>query len=275
MDMEGHASPHWRVAHRSEMYMSDNPLKLNDIIEGVREVGIRLAEALRPIAEGFGGAIKAIQEFTRKVQLLKDAGFLPHVTMPMHLIAECGDDPTILSRSIENYYRENWPAIEAAMTSKLAAYHVDEEAKTVFGEALKLHNLGFYRAVVRLLFPEIERVVRNDKLLSSYAMEKGLSPAATLKEAAGQLGLSETEPGGFLSLEFFSRLVDHLYVRVEDAATVSRMEGDPVPNRHAAIHGRVIYRTFQNSLNTVFMADYIFQVVSAIQDRTLQTLNAD
>jgi hypothetical protein len=248
--------------------MADNPVQLNDLIEGLREVGSRLAEALRPVVEGFGGAVKAIQEFARKMKLLKDAGFLPHVTMPMHLIAECGDDPAKLSGSIENYYRENWPAIEAAMGSKLAAYHVDVEAKTVFREALQLHGLGFYQAVVRLLFPEIERVVRNDKLLSSYAAAKNISPVAALQQAAGELGLSEIEPGGFLSLEFFTRLTDHLYVRVEDSATVSRMKGDPIPNRHAAIHGRVIYRTFQNSLNTVFMADYIFQVVSAIRDRT-------
>jgi|SRR5579885_2575863 len=229
-----------RRTPRSEVkpsFMADDPVKLNDLIEGLREVGSRLAEALRPVVEGFGEAVKAIQEFARKTKLLKDAGFLPHVTMPRHLIAECGDDPAKLSGLIENYYRENWPAIEVAMSLKLAVYHVDEEAKTVFLEALQLHGQGFYRAVVRLLFPEIERVVRNDKLLRSYAAAKNISPAAALKQAAGALGPSETEPGGFLSLEFFTRLTDHLYVRVEDSATVSRMTSDPIPNRHAAIRG--------------------------------------
>ena len=40
-----------------------------------------------------------------------------------------------------------------------------------------------------------------------------------------------------------------------------RLEQDPVPNRHAAMHGYVVYSSQQNSLNAIFMADYILGVV--------------
>jgi len=46
---------------------------------------------------------------------------------------------------------------------------------------------------------------------------------------------------------------------------LARMEADPVPNRHAALHGIIVYRSFKNSLNAIFMTDYIFQVVDAVK----------
>ena len=45
------------------------------------------------------------------------------------------------------------------------------------------------------------------------------------------------------------------------------MEADAVPNRHAAVHGLVVYRSFKNSLNTLFMTDYVFQIVNAVKKR--------
>ena len=42
-------------------------------------------------------------------------------------------------------------------------------------------------------------------------------------------------------------------------------EQDPIPNRHAALHGLVIYSSMQNSLNSIFMTEFIFQVISALK----------
>ncbi len=47
---------------------------------------------------------------------------------------------------------------------------------------------------------------------------------------------------------------------------MERFAQDPVPNRHAAVHGLVSYSSMQNSLNTIFMADYIFQVISFLKN---------
>ncbi|MCY4138623.1 MAG: hypothetical protein OXF56_10200 [Rhodobacteraceae bacterium] len=38
-----------------------------------------------------------------------------------------------------------------------------------------------------------------------------------------------------------------------------------MPNRHAAVHGLVVYSSMQNSLNAIFMADYIFQPIGVLK----------
>jgi hypothetical protein len=78
--------------------------------------------------------------------------------------------------------------------------------------------------------------------------------------------MSEIEPRGYFGLALFTRLTEHLYVHIGDSKTkLARMALDPVPNRHAAIHGLVVYSSFKNSLNTLFMTDYIFQVIDALK----------
>jgi hypothetical protein len=50
-----------------------------------------------------------------------------------------------------------------------------------------------------------------------------------------------------------------------DGKNRAKLESDPVPNRHAAIHGMIVYNSVWHSLNVIFMTDYAFQVVSAIK----------
>jgi len=69
----------------------------------------------------------------------------------------------------------------------------------------------------------------------------------------------------YLGMTLFIRLTEHLYAQVQTEEERKRMEADPVPNRHAAAHGLVSYRTAQNALNTIFMTDFIFQVVTAVR----------
>jgi hypothetical protein len=38
-----------------------------------------------------------------------------------------------------------------------------------------------------------------------------------------------------------------------------------VPNRHAAIHGLIVYNSFWHSLNAIFIADYAFQIIAAVK----------
>ena len=39
---------------------------------------------------------------------------------------------------------------------------------------------------------------------------------------------------------------------------------DPVPNRHAALHGRVSYASEKSSLNMLIMTDFIFDAISKV-----------
>jgi hypothetical protein len=50
-----------------------------------------------------------------------------------------------------------------------------------------------------------------------------------------------------------------------DEKNRAKLESDPVPNRHAAIHGLIVYNSFWHSLNVIFMTDYAFQVVTALK----------
>jgi hypothetical protein len=129
------------------------------------------------------------------------------------------------------------------------------------------HRIGHFRSVVRLLFPEIERIAGT---LTDFAKAK--KPDKVLQELAGELSLSDIEPHGYSGFALFQRLVDHLYVPVYTAEERQRMEADHVPNRHAALHGVVIYRSFKNSLNTLIMTDYVFQVADVVRRSASQVM---
>jgi hypothetical protein len=236
------------------------------------EFNERLTRAFAPFAGQFAEFIKRFAAIERQSRLLDQAGFLPHVTTPLHLIEECAGDAARLSDLMERYYRDNWPEIRGMLIARVEGYAVDDEAKQAFREALTAHGHGHYRLVCRGLFPEVERIARIelcDGALQNvtHAAEKPKQATRFLQEIAGELGLSETEPQGYFALGLFRRLTDHLYVRVEDEAQRKRMEADAVPNRHAAVHGLVVYRSFKNSLNTLFMTDYVFQIVNAVKKR--------
>ena len=53
-------------------------------------------------------------------------------------------------------------------------------------------------------------------------------------------------------------LIFGLFTDVKSEKHRECLKQNPVPNRHAAIHGLVAYSSQQNSLNMIFLADYIF-----------------
>jgi hypothetical protein len=199
---------------------------------------------------------------------LDEVGFLPHMTMPWHIIEACSDTSR-LSASIEEYYLENWTDIRRRIEVNLTLYDVDREAKDAFREGLIAHQHKCYRSVCRHLLAEIERVVLiemgNNQLGTHLRTLSDL-----LGRAAGQLSITDIEPGPYFAFSLFQRLRDHLYKKVSTEDDRDRMTADSVPNRHAAIHGLVVYKSFKNSLNTVFMTDYVFQVISVTKRGTNQ-----
>jgi hypothetical protein len=227
---------------------------IRDFIEGQSEV-IRAFQTTYEVS-GIREAIESIALFEREAAILKEAGFLPHATMPSDLMVGLSD-PIQLAAAIEKHYQNNWDAVEAQLMARVDRYLVDNEAKAVFREALTNHRNGHFRSVVRLLFPEIERV---SQTLIDFTTSSERKPHKVLLDLAGELSIDDVEPRGYRGFTLFERLADHIYVQVDR----DRMESDPVPNRHAALHGLVIYRSFKNSLNTLFMTDYVFQIVSVI-----------
>ena len=111
--------------------------------------------------------------------------------------------------------------------------------------------------LAREFSPRIE--LHGDKL-------QNITSQPLLKKLAGELTPASIEPRGYYGLILFRRLTEHLYEHVKSEADRKRFAQDPIPNRHAAVHGLVTYSSMQNSLNAIFMAEYVFQVISFLKN---------
>ena len=229
----------------------------------------RLGEAAAPMLSEF-------KKWDVGSEVLGKAGWLPHYTMPYDDIADYGEDIKAVRIGLLNHYESKWKDVRSEIESRLSGYKIDAEAKATFREALDVHEAGLYRCVCRVLFPEIERVLRAElfnneigkigykkfvnKLLDGKHIEdfvldglydlsifEHLTKAITTEEASGS-----------------DKLIYGLFQGVKSEADRDRLNKDPIPNRHAAIHGLVVYSSQQNSLNAIFMTDYVFRVVTRV-----------
>jgi hypothetical protein len=214
-----------------------------------------------PLMASLAQAAAQVAVAQHKCQLLEDSGWLPHTTLPLTLIDQCNDDPRELSRLIEEYYSNNWNDVYLELCSRIDRFSVDDEAKSTFREALAAYNYKMYRSVSRILMPEIERIARIEFI--GAALGKVVGEGRELERAAGEMYAADIEPAGHIGMLLFERLTGHLYANIQTDDDVRRLEADDVPNRHASMHGIVSYNTAKNALNTIFMADYVFQIVSA------------
>ena len=227
---------------------------LSSMMSGVLAYQSAISRMLEPVRR-----IHAIaQRATRRQRMFETAGWLPHHTTPFDDLDALTDDDAA-GELLDAYYRDHWSQARREFEAELAGYSVDEEARAVFVEALNCHEVGAYRAVSRLLFPEIERLA-TAVFPKRRAKEGG--PVGALREFASGLYLDQTNPDGIEGYELFRRLDEHLYAQVHTDEEVERARRDPVPMRHAGLHGKASYSTFRNSLNAVIMADYVLQVIS-------------
>ncbi|WP_419860065.1 hypothetical protein [Candidatus Palauibacter sp.] len=233
----------------------------------------RLAEAFTPFA------LHVVSEFDKwnvSSDLLRRAGWLPHYTTPFDLIRECNGSAEAVRDVVLDYYERDWQRVRERIEGHLSAYGVDEEAKATFHEALQAHETGLYRCVCRVLFPEVERVFR------AQLFDNKVGPIGYGKFVRALVSddrpLEEFVRNGLHGLSVFGHLtkgvrekdqlvseadelIFGLFSDVLNEADRARLQRDPVPNRHAAIHGLVVYSSPQHSLNTIFMADYVFQII--------------
>ena len=208
-------------------------------------------------------------------EILGRAGWLPHYTTPFDYLAECGEDIEVVRNRLLDYYKNNWQNVRSEIEARLSDYKIDAEAKETFREALDAHESGLYRCVCRVLFPEIERVLRAEIFNNKVGP---ITSDALIKKLLDDKFIEDFMPGGFYELYIFGHLTKArrkkdasesdkltygLFQKVLSKEDRDRLKQDPVPNRHAAIHGLVVYSSPQNSLNMIFMADYIFRIVAS------------
>jgi hypothetical protein len=214
------------------------------------------------MSEPIGRLSNAMAKAGRELRLLDEAGWLPHYTMPFDLLEDLEDGHAV-ETTLHQHYEKQWPAVRQAFEDHLAVYVVDDQAKAAFRMALALHEAGFYRAVVLHVFPEIERLARCELHGGQLG---GFASQPRLRELAGELYADQIDPGGFRGLALYQCLDDHLYTPVKTIEALDKAREDPVPNRHAAIHGLVAYDSRQSSVNALIMADYVLQVFAALRN---------
>ena len=216
----------------------------------------RTAGAAAKAKERIQPALKQFHERKQTHDALDKVGWLPHPSVPYRLVEGCGDDLALLDDRIADYYRTRWIEIRDEMTSSLAEYHIDDEARATFREALAAHEAGLYRCVCRLLFPEIERMIDAGRRVGSRKMLQKLTESGDPRDR---------ELRELFDWVMLERLRTHAYGQVDEGEQ-ERFERDPVPNRHAAMHGLVAYSTHKHSMNMLILTDYVFRILPPIKD---------
>ena len=247
--------------------MKDFLSELNRNLKPLFTLAQAFAEAAEPVIHEFN-------KWNVSAEILNRAGWLPHYTTPFGDIMKGHKDIEQIRAEILQYYTEHWDKVRSEFETRLTNYSIDEEAKATFREALDAHGVGLYRCVVRVLFPEVERI-----LLTTVSDDTGkpIGYKELVRKFDEGKWIEDFVSEGLYEMHLFSHLTKALrrepvsesdklvygwFQRADREGDRARLMQDPVPNRHGAMHGLVAYSTQQNSLNALFLADYIFGVVS-------------
>ena len=123
-------------------------------------------------------------------------------------------------------------------------------------QILSAHEYGLYRLVPVAIMVEIERAVRVH--LYGELVGRGRDIKGKIVDEIGKLPISAFQDitSGIIQHE---TLENHLYEHIDDDGDRSQFAENPIPNRHAAVHGLVPYSTEKSSLNSIFLADFVLQ----------------
>src|SRR3546814_14967044 len=80
-------------------------------------------------------------------ELIEQAGWLPHASIPPELIADAKDVEDAGLR-LEKFFRENWPQVSEDLRRSVHASDADAEAREAFNECIRAHSLGLDRKSV-------------------------------------------------------------------------------------------------------------------------------
>ncbi len=254
--------------HQSGIYESMK--RFNEIVS---EMSWSMEAVFRPIFQSLESSISHLASVFKKYQTfiksVKETGWLPYYSIPIHCVEECDGNIDLLENRLSNYYTTHWDEIRRDIESRLRSYHVSEETKETFREALSVHEGKNYRCVSAPLFSAIDRefYFLTDQNPSKILYEsapfdtlQNLTSHEIIKELTGHWPQVDS---GSIQAYFWvllDRLVNHVYKTV-NGENRKEYEQDFTPNRHAAVHGLVSYSTHKHSMNMIIMADFIFQIL--------------
>lgn len=247
---------------------NQNPNGLDEILRSLHAVGRSVTEKLEPVVNAVSKLlpvlaqtqpyIEALLRANKIIDSLAKTGWLPYHTIGIDYIEESFVGEYSLESRVAEYYEKNWMDIRSDIESRMVSYQISEDAKETLLEAMTAHELGLYRCVCRVLFPEIDRELR----IQFFKDKTGTIKSDDMLKALANRGtLDDYLPRSLFSYILIGRLIDHLYEPIT-RANRSKFELDDVPNRHAAMHGLVRYTTYKHSMNMLIMTDYIFEILT-------------
>lgn len=228
----------------------------------VREIAALLERVAKAIEPHVPAILNALQDY-KVGQNLKAAGWLSHDVIPTGLIKDLAT-PEELNSALELYFTENWSVVEPQLRQRYEGVGLDDEALSTMNEALRAHSHGLFRCVCRTVFPEIDRMAR-----LRYYTPKGIKIGASLdelrKELGGSLSWSDFGTPGMWFLYLFEAITETCYARFsKDAEPLG--SNTRHPNRHAIAHGFASFSTVKDSMNTLFIADFMFHGIQALAE---------
>lgn len=267
-------NPDIEAALKRFIEVGDLTAQISGMMKNVGESlkGIDLSELQRGTSSIFQEIGRHFSNTSRAQQIL-DAGWVPYAGMPIEDLPEKATSSQIQAFMIA-LIEERWADVSDCLMETVKRSKVDGEAVATFKEALDAFGHGHYRSVVRVLFPEIERVARDtvyggsrhDWSIDEGKEKRGLNTGlGALRESLMQhlpAGLGSYADFGFaLTQKMDSHLYCYVGSKPEDLAA---MQADPVPNRHASQHGYVTYSSAQNAYNALCMTAFMFETIMRV-----------
>ena len=234
-----------------------------DFANAYKSLSQPMAEVIKDYQKRSAMWIKVLDPHGENLKPLEKTGYLPHKSTPHDLITKYAEDTEKLQLELEKFYINQWKEIREDIENRIECLAIDNEAKASFKEALNIHEKGFYQAVPCLLFPTIESLVLIEFFKGS--LEAKLASQTELREKIDEIPSGAVFPLGRLGTKVHDHLKEYLYGNIKEQDKLIKAMNDTVPNRHATVHGLIKYKTMQNSLNIIFMADYIFHIVDYIK----------
>ena len=187
-------------------------------------------------------------------------GWVVHRTLPTTVLEDADEEN--LDKAIATHYKENWAEVRIEIDQALSGYFVDQDSKETMDPALSAHEHGFYRLVPRAMVIEIERAARVQ--LHNRIVDRGLNIKEKILNGVDYLPLSSFEDLTADMIQY-ETLENDLYEQIWDENDRSQFTESPIPNRYAAVHGLVPYASEKSSLNSIFLADFVFRMITQIK----------
>ena len=102
----------------------------------------RVSQAITPFLEAIAPYIKHFVRYNKFIDSVRPTGWLPYHTVSIDYVEECRDDVSLLEARLTSFYENNWESIRQDIEKRLNHYHISEETKETFREALSAHGIG-------------------------------------------------------------------------------------------------------------------------------------